>query len=93
MTLKVRDLGLTYAEAMQGVQSGVMYEHFNGSDDGSPKHLRVGVNSALINDAALAMLLINKGIISLEEYKEAIRLHANEELAKYEERNTPASFR
>lgn len=33
-----------------------------------PKHLRVGVNSALINASALATLLIRKGVITAEEY-------------------------
>lgn len=49
---------LTYEQALHGMQSGVAYEHSNGSPDGSPKHLRVGINSAQVNNAALARLLI-----------------------------------
>lgn len=81
-----RDLGLTWEEAAHGVQSGVAYEESNRlSDATSPKHLRTGVNIAMVDHAALAYLLIGKGIITEEEYKEAIRQAMNDEVARYEE--------
>lgn len=81
------DLGLTYEQAMHGVQSGVAYEMANGGAATEPKHLRTGINSAMVNDAALARLLIAKGIITEGEYVEEVRLEANRELLRYERRN------
>ena len=77
---------LTYEQALHGMQSGVAYEHSNGSPDGSPKHLRVGINSAQVNNAALARLLIDKGIITMDEYVEAVRVEMVHELERYEAR-------
>ena len=85
----MRDLGLTYEQALHGVQSGVAYEHSKGSPDGSPKHLRVGINSAHVNNAAIARLLIDKGVITLDEIEEANRLAMNEEVAQYQDRAGP----
>jgi len=51
-----------------------------------PKHLRVGVNSALVDSAALAELLISKGIITEAEYLEALASAMEREAAQYEER-------
>lgn len=41
---------------------------------GEPKHLRVGINSAMSDQGALAGLLIEKGVFTREEYVEAVRL-------------------
>lgn len=77
---------LTYEQALHGVQSGVAYEHSKGSPDGSPKHLRVGINSAHVNNAAIARLLIDKNIITMDEYEEAVRVEMVHELERYEAR-------
>ena len=77
---------LTYEQALHGVQSGVDYEHSKGSPDGSPKHLRVGINSAHVNNAAIARLLIDKNIITMDEYEEAVRVEMVHELERYEAR-------
>lgn len=62
------------------------------------KNLRVGVNSCMVTDAALAHLLIEKGIITLEEYTESIanqmEIEANvieQELARYHGTNIKLS--
>jgi len=83
--IEPKDLGLGYLEAMHGVQSGVAYDIANGGQNTTPKHLRVGINSAMVDTAAMAWLLVKKGIIKPEEYAEAVRLFANNELAAYEE--------
>jgi hypothetical protein len=49
------------------MQSGVAFT-MDTSQETEPKHLRVGVNSALIGNAAIADLLMQKGIITHEEY-------------------------
>ncbi len=91
---KRRDLGLQYLDAMHGVQSAIKYEMEAGvSDATSPKHLRVGVDSSMINVAAVACLLIEKGVFTLTEYEESVRLQANEELAAYQAAHPKITFR
>jgi len=75
-----------------------LQKHFGGAgtfeiehelDIGLPtirKHLRVGIDSAHAVNAALAELLIRKGLITRSDYEESIRLLMNNELALYEER-------
>ena len=87
--MKPRDLGLTYHQALHGMQSAVAFDHDRGGRDGEPKHLRVGVNSAHVAVAALAKLLIDKGVITLDEIEEANRLAMNEEVAQYQDRAGP----
>lgn len=75
-----------YLAAMHAIQSGVAMEHEAGSIDGSPKHLRVGINSAQINDAALVRLLIAKGVITLDEYEKEVADEAERMKAEYEKK-------
>jgi hypothetical protein len=56
------------------------------SNECEPKHLRVGVNSALRDQASLVKLLVAKGIIAESEYVDAIVAGANEEADSYEAR-------
>ena len=52
--------GQRYDAAAHAMQSGVAFEIGAGvSRETEPKHLRVGVNSAMVDSAALAALLIN----------------------------------
>ena len=90
-----RDLGLSYLDAMHGMQSGVAHEMNVSARAGAtdPKHLRVGVNATMCDHAALARLLIAKGLIAEAEYLEAIRVQMNEELAQYQERHPGVTFR
>lgn len=76
-----------YEAAMHAMQSGVAMEISAGvSTDTTPKHLRVGVNSCLVDSSALACLLIGKGAISEAEYVSALALSAEREKASYEDR-------
>jgi hypothetical protein len=61
-----------YNKALHAVQSGVKVLLDKGADFASPKHLRVGLNSAFVNDAAMARLLISKGVFTEDEYVRAI---------------------
>ena len=81
-----------YNKACHAMQTGVAYEHANGSDDGSPKHLRVGVNTAQVSTAALAALLIGKGIITIEEYVEVNATEMEAEVKRYQDR-APTNIR
>lgn len=83
-----------YAKALHAVQSGVatLIELERGPDldppavhgEASPKHLRVGVNSALIGNGAIAELLINKGIFTQAELESKLADFAEREQASYE---------
>lgn len=88
--MKLRDLGLSYEEAAHGIQTAIAhamnsreygYDEYNATE---PKHLRVGVDLSKSDQCGLATLLMDKGVITLEEYLEAVRLAANEELARWE---------
>lgn len=74
-----------YIAAAHAMQSGVMQDHALGGDDGSPKHLRVGINTALADQGALVRLLVAKGLITEEEYLAAIADAMEDEQKRYEE--------
>lgn len=74
----------SYNDACQAMQAGVAMDHALGSRDGEPKHIRTGINSALCDSAALAKLLIAKGLLTEAEYVEAITAEMNAEVERYE---------
>lgn len=81
------DLGLTYEEAAHGVQSVKAFEEANDFSGGmTPKHLRTGLDLRAADMMGLACLLIDKGIITEEEYMEYMRLGANTELAREQDK-------
>lgn len=91
MMRKMRDQNLAYEAALHGVQSAIKYELMQ-KHPGMPgeavdliKHLRVGIDAQKAEFAALAYLLIDKGVFTADEYIEAMRLGMNEELARYTE--------
>lgn len=69
--------------AQHAMQSGVAMELQHDPSSGSPKHLRVGVNTALVDTAALAKLLIAKGLITENEYLGALAAGMEEEVERY----------
>lgn len=107
----LRDLGLSYEQALHGIQTAVLHEmniweEKNGGNryrsevlktsdthPNGPKHTRVGLNMRACDHAALASVLIEKGVITEEEYLERLRLFANEELARYEDSHPEVTFR
>lgn len=95
MTDRIATATARYEAAMHGVQTGVAFEMGMAPNGGgtSPKHLRVGVNSTMVTDRALAELLIAKGVFSEEEYIEAVANAAEQELARYEALYPGVSFR
>lgn len=74
-----------YREAAHAMQTAVAIDHERGSDDATPKHLRVGINAAMVNDDALIHILIEKGIITREEYLAALAAAMEREVARYRE--------
>lgn len=69
---RVEALKQKYLELSHAMQSGVAFLMNHDRSETDPKHLRVGVNSALVDSGALGGLLIKKGIITEEEYFQAL---------------------
>lgn len=74
-----------YERAMHAVQSGVAAKMTYDDKDTSPKHLRTGVNSAMVQHSGLVLLLMRKGVISEAEYWTSMADAAETERALYEE--------
>jgi hypothetical protein len=72
-----------YVAAVHAVQSGVAAEMGKSTE---PKHLRVGINAAMCDHSALVMLLVSKGLFTLDEYHTAIADEMELEQARYEQR-------
>lgn len=59
-----------YASLCHAMQTGVAFR--DNKSDQKPKHLRVGVNSAMVETGVLAKILIDKGIVTEEEHLDAL---------------------
>ena len=73
-----------YMKAAHAMQSGVAMEMNHNTRPTEPKHLRVGVNAAMSDQAGLVQLLIDKGVFTSEEYMEAVTKSMEAEVARYE---------
>lgn len=73
-----------YQRATHAMQSGVALMMFRDPKPTEPKHLRVGVNSAMSDHAALVKLLIAKGVFTEEEYLVALCEQMEREAATYQ---------
>jgi len=75
--------------AQHAIQSGVAFEMSrpDRARATEPKHLRVGINTALLEISGVAKLLIDKGVISEEEYFKAMAEAYEAEARDYEKRN------
>jgi hypothetical protein len=77
-----------YGEAAHAVQTAIKWQmETQGTDAAgtSPKHLRVGVNMALVENSALVMLLLEKGIITDEEWYAVLADATEEEVSRLTE--------
>ena len=74
-----------WMDAAHAMQSGVAMEMNYREMPTQPKHLRVGINSAMTDHSGLVKLLINKGLITEDEYIEAIADAMVKEKERYEE--------
>lgn len=72
-----------YNAAAHAMQSGVAATMHFDKGQIEPKHMRVGVNSSLVAIGVMTKLLIDKGVISSEEYWEAMADGMEEERDSY----------
>lgn len=75
-----------YHANCHAVQSGVAQMMHVDPGFTTPKHLRVGIDLTKSDHGALAKLLIDKGIITEEEYVDAVLDFTEREKASYEKR-------
>lgn len=76
-----------YLRAAHAMQSGVAAQI--GIDPGasgtSPKSLRVGVNSAMVQTSAILDLLVDKGLVTAKEAEDAIIKGMETEVERYKQ--------
>lgn len=73
-----------YLYFMHALQSGVAAKQGLDPSETEPKNLRVGVNSAMLQQGTVVRLLIAKGIITAEEWWIALADSAQAEVQAYE---------
>lgn len=73
-----------YMKAAHAMQTGVLYVMEKNPTSTLPKHLRTGINCAMSDQGATASLLIEKGIITKEEYMTALANQMEKEALSYE---------
>jgi len=83
---RVLELANEHQALQHAMQTGVMLDQERGSQCGTSKHLRVGLNTALVDHGSLVDLLVKKGIITDEEYAQAMRDGMQSEVDRYEAR-------
>lgn len=82
----MKELFDKYMALVHAVQTGVkICIESNINNNHTPKHLRVGINSALVDQSAVASLLIKKGVFTQEEHMEALVEAWQEEKDRYTE--------
>lgn len=69
-----------YNANMHAVQSAVAFTMNYDEKFASHKDLRVGINSAMVTDHAVATLLIEKGVFTREEYFAELVLSSRNEV-------------
>jgi len=79
-----KELAEEIQKLQYAMQTGIMYMVEKGSKTCQPKHMRTGINSALIFNGSVVRLLVEKGLITREEYAEAAVADLRAEVKRYE---------
>lgn len=82
---KARALRDKYLVLSHSMQAGVAVMMGVDPQETAPKHLRVGINSAMVSDAALVGLLIAKGLLTYEEYYQSLVDAMEREVQSYKD--------
>lgn len=81
---KLMNLILENHKLLHAIQSGVAATMDYKPTETEPKHLRVGINNALISNGALLNLLISKGFFTELEWETAYNEALKREVDDYE---------
>jgi hypothetical protein len=82
--MSIEDAYQRYTSAAHAMQSGVAAKMERDPSETTPKHLRTGVNSSMVENSALVKLLVSKGILTDEEWAEALADGMEAEVRLYE---------
>jgi len=75
-----------YLDAAHAMQTGVAFTMHADPGETDPKHLRVGINTAMVEHGALVGLLIAKRLFTIEEYYKALADMMEIEVQTYAEK-------
>jgi len=81
--VSIEEHKIRYQAAAHAMQTGVATLMGLDPNETTPKHLRVGVNNALIGEGVLAKLLLDKGVITEEEYWKELADMTEKEVESY----------
>lgn len=76
------DRYMAAAHAMQSGVASLLTVHPELAED---KHVRVGITSNQVTDAAVARLLIEKGVFTADEYEHALAAEMDLEVGRLED--------
>lgn len=82
--MPIEDAYQRYVAAAHAMQSGVAAKMERDPSETTPKHLRTGVNSSMVENSALVKLLVSKGVLTDEEWAEALAEGMEDEVRLYE---------
>lgn len=85
---KLDMLKVEYQDAMHAMQTGVAHMIERDRSEASLKHIRVGINSALCSVSALMLILVEKGLVTEEEYFTKLLELVKEDVKDYEAKLT-----
>ena len=74
----------TYNSLAHAVQTGIAFMMQHSTEFTSPKHLRTGLDMRAVDHGALVALLIEKKVITEEEYAAKLVEYAEREVKAYE---------
>jgi hypothetical protein len=80
---QVGELRRRYFDLAHAMQTGVAFTMEFDNSQAAPKHLRVGINSAMVEHSAVVRLLLKKGVFTEVEYYEALCEVMEEEVQRY----------
>jgi hypothetical protein len=86
MNERLKKLWDEYMRLLHAMQTGVAYLMHYDPQETTAKHLRVGINARAIDHGALVKVLIDKKLITEEEYAEACKEFAARDVISYTER-------
>lgn len=72
-----------YKSLCHAMQTGVAFVMEKDPSGTSPKHLRVGINSAMVEHGALVSLMVKKGLITEDEYYDSLIEFMEREVQRY----------
>lgn len=83
---EVLELLREYARLNHAMMTGIGYDLEYNPQQAEDKHVRSGINSALVSHSALAKLLMAKGLITELEYWQAVIKELRNEVKSYEDK-------